>query len=90
MRHPPHRPMATALRLASMTLVVAAASVTGCNPTVKVEPIKVEPIHVTLDINIRIDKELDKFFDFEEKSPASKPQSRGHDARHPLPTNKEA
>ena len=36
----------------------------GC---VKVEPIKVEPIHITMDINIKIDRQLDDFFDFEEE-----------------------
>ena len=30
---------------------------------VEVAPIKVEPIHITIDLNIKIDKELDDFFD---------------------------
>ncbi|MFA7235925.1 MAG: hypothetical protein WC058_03590 [Phycisphaeraceae bacterium] len=47
----------------------------GCQPTVKVEPIEVKPIHVTVDVNIKVDKELDKFFDFEDElAPAGKPQ----------------
>ena len=29
---------------------------------VEVAPIKVEPIHITIDLNIKIDKELDDFF----------------------------
>jgi hypothetical protein len=33
---------------------------------VDVQPIRVEPIHMTLDVNIRVDRELDQFFDFEE------------------------
>ena len=40
----------------------------GCvQHTVEVKPIKVEPIHVTVDVNlyITIDKKLDEFFDFE-------------------------
>jgi len=35
---------------------------------VKVEPvdINVSPIHMTLDVNIKVDKQLDDFFDFED------------------------
>jgi len=29
---------------------------------VEVAPIKVEPIHITIDLNIKIDRELDDFF----------------------------
>jgi hypothetical protein len=29
---------------------------------VEMAPIKVEPIHITIDLNIKIDKELDDFF----------------------------
>ena len=39
----------------------------GCGPTVKVKPIQVEPIHITLEVNVRVDRELDQFFDFEEE-----------------------
>lgn len=47
----------------------------GCQPTVKIEPIEVKPIHVTVDVNIKVDKELDKFFDFEDElAPSGKPQ----------------
>ncbi len=38
----------------------------GCTPTVKVEPIKVEPIHIVVDVNITVDEKLDEFFDFED------------------------
>ena len=31
--------------------------------TVKVEPIEVKPIHLTMDINVRVQRELDDFFD---------------------------
>ena len=30
---------------------------------VEVKPIKVEPIHITIDINVRVQKALDDFFD---------------------------
>lgn len=37
----------------------------GCQATVKHE---VEPIHITVDVNIRVDRQLDDFFDFQDKS----------------------
>ena len=39
--------------------------VTGCSPTVTVKH-EVEPIYITMDINIRVQKELEDFFDFED------------------------
>lgn len=30
--------------------------------TVRIEPIEVKPIHMTLDVNIRVERELDDFF----------------------------
>ncbi len=42
---------------------------TGCNTSheVAVKPIetkhKIEPIHITIDINVRVEKALDDFFD---------------------------
>ena len=38
--------------------------IAGCTEhKVKVEPVKVEPIHITIDVNVKIDKALDDFFD---------------------------
>ena len=38
--------------------------VQGCNThhEVAVAPVEVKPIHITIDVNIKIDKELDDFF----------------------------
>jgi hypothetical protein len=47
-------------------VVVTAALAAGCQPTVTVEH-KVDPIYITLDINVRVDRELDEFFEFEEE-----------------------
>jgi len=47
--------------------VVVALLASSCGHTVDVKPIRVEPIHVTMDVNIRVDKELDQFFAFEEE-----------------------
>ena len=38
----------------------------GC-ARVRVEPIEVKPIHITIDVNIKVDRELDKFFAFEQE-----------------------
>lgn len=38
-----------------------------------VKPIEVKPIHITVDVNVRIDRELDQFFAFQEDTPATKP-----------------
>ena len=33
---------------------------------VEIKPITIEPIYATININVKIDKELDSFFDYEE------------------------
>ncbi|MCE9591945.1 MAG: hypothetical protein K8S99_15670 [Planctomycetes bacterium] len=56
-------------------LILAAALMSvACTHTVKVEPIEVKPI--TLNINIKIDRELDNFFDYE-KAAATQPAAQG-------------
>jgi hypothetical protein len=35
--------------------------------TITVEPIEVKPIHMTMDINLKVQRELEKFFDFEDE-----------------------
>lgn len=52
---------------ASITAIVLMSTLAGCTHRIKVDPIKVEPIHVTVDINVKVDRELESFFDFEEK-----------------------
>ncbi len=50
----------------------------GCL-SVRTEPIEVKPIHVTVDVNVKVDKALDDFFgDLDQKSatlakPATQP-----------------
>jgi hypothetical protein len=34
---------------------------------VKTDPIKVEPIHITMDINVKVERQLDDFFAFEKQ-----------------------
>ncbi len=51
-------------------LVFTAALLAGCTKheiesrhDIQVAPLEVKPIHITIDINIRVDKALDTFFD---------------------------
>ncbi len=45
--------------LAMMMLVFHACST---QHAVNVAPVKIEPIHITIDVNIRVDRALDDFF----------------------------
>ena len=51
---------------AAVLLLVFSA---GCrtrhdvNHTVDVKPVEVKPIHITIDVNVRVEKALDDFFD---------------------------
>ena len=54
------RPLTAAL------VVVIIAALYSCGPTVTVRH-KVEPIHVTVDVYVRVERELEKFFEFEEE-----------------------
>lgn len=49
-------------------LLLGAALLAGCHTThtVTVEPIEVKPIHVTMDVTIKVDRDLDDFFDFQD------------------------
>lgn len=45
----------------------------GCI-NVKTEPIEVKPIHITVDVNVRVEKALDDFFgDLDKKSETIEP-----------------
>ena len=50
---------------AGLALIIGPAA---CSPHVRVDPIEVKPIHIVHDINIRVDKQLDEFFAFQEQS----------------------
>ena len=41
--------------------------VAGCSTHVKVDPLEVKPITVNVNVNLRVQQELDKFFSFEDK-----------------------
>lgn len=41
----------------------------GCSTQhrITVDPVEFKPIHLTMEVNVKIQRELDDFFDFEEK-----------------------
>lgn len=83
--------MHAAIRTTSLLGVVGVVIVaTGCTKhTVTVEPIRVEPIHLTIDVNVRVDRELDDFFDY--KSPPSlQPTNGGADSGGATPATSSA
>lgn len=55
--------MMTALRWMLPPLLLAGGW--GC-VNVKVEPVEVKPIHITMDINLKIDRSLDEFFAYQQ------------------------
>jgi hypothetical protein len=53
---------------AFIPLIVFALNFSGCL-NVKTAPIEVMPIHVTIDVNVKVDRALDDFFgDIDQKS----------------------
>jgi hypothetical protein len=68
--------MTTTTRTASgrATALLLAAIAAGCiSHQVQSAPIEIKPIHITMDINLRVQRELDEFFDFEDRSAATPP-----------------
>jgi hypothetical protein len=59
-----------ATRAALPTASLALLLLPSC-ARVKVDPIEVKPIHIVHDINIRVDRQLDEFFAFQEKAAAT-------------------
>lgn len=56
--------------------LVSMAALPGCTPHITVDPIKIEPIDITLHIYLEADKKLDAFFsdlDKPAKPPAAPP-----------------
>ena len=58
-------------------IVVILALLQSCNMkhVVEVEPVKVEPVHITIDVNIRVDRALDDFFGDIDKAKGKEPNS---------------
>ena len=57
------------MNLRTLLLLPAAAFMLAGCATVTVAPIEVKPIHITVDVNVKIDRALDDFFgDLDKKS----------------------
>ena len=61
-------------RASAAALCLAAGA--GCRHEIAVDPIEVKPIHMTLDINLKVDRELDEFFEDVEETPATAPATQ--------------
>ena len=63
-------------RIEPVVAVVGLVLIFGpvaCSPRVRVDPIEVKPIHIVHDINIRVDRQLDEFFAFQEQPATTQP-----------------
>jgi hypothetical protein len=47
-------------------LLLGAFAAACTSHRIELEPIEVKPIHLTVDINLKVQRELDEFFAFEE------------------------
>jgi hypothetical protein len=67
------------MKRVTLLLVLLPLAFGGCL-SIKTDPIEVKPIHITVDVNVKVDKALDDFFgDLDKKSstivapPSAKP-----------------
>ena len=77
-------------RWTSLAVIATATLLGGCirhqvDP-IEVKPVRVEPIHITVDVNVRVDRELDEFFDFQEQAPTPVPVPVPAPVPAPAPT----
>lgn len=51
-------------RLCSVFACLLLLALAGCSTSheVDVKPVEIKPIHITIDVNVRVDKALDDFF----------------------------
>lgn len=55
-------------RFIALAAAAAAPLVCASCARVRVDPIEVKTIHIVHDVNIRVDKQLDEFFAFQEQA----------------------
>jgi hypothetical protein len=58
---------------AALAMAGAACARLDTTSKVDVRPIEVKPIHITVDVNVRVDHELNNFFAFEDQPGTTKP-----------------
>lgn len=58
----------TAVERPGLWLVCGCLLLGACTShRITVDPVEFKPIHLTMDVNIHVQKELDNFFDFEKE-----------------------
>lgn len=70
---------------AGCAAALIAAALAGCTHNVKVDPIRVEPIDITLRIYLEADRKLESFFDYQE-DPAQEPPAAAPNAGEGTPS----
>ncbi|OGV66373.1 MAG: hypothetical protein A3K19_06240 [Lentisphaerae bacterium RIFOXYB12_FULL_65_16] len=61
------------MKKALLAMLMVAGLSPGCIK-VKTDPVEVKPIHITIDVNVRVAKELDNFFgDLDKADPTINP-----------------
>ena len=53
-----------AKKLGSIAICLFFLALAGCSTSheVEVKPVEIKPIHITIDVNVKVDKALDDFF----------------------------
>lgn len=65
------RDMVCVMRFVAVAAPLLLVILTGCL-SVKTDPIEVKPIHITVDVNVKVDKALKDFFgDMDRKASGS-------------------
>jgi len=58
------------MRIGTALLGLVLAGTVGCL-RVKTDPVEVKPIHITVDVNLKVDRELEDFFgDIDARDPS--------------------
>lgn len=50
------------VRIAAAAALISGLLACQSKHDIKVEPVEVKPIHITIDVNVRVEKALDDFF----------------------------
>jgi len=78
-------------------LCILCLCLSGCysshriDSTHEIKPVEIKPIHITIDINVKVDKALDDFFgdlDKKELKTAPKPEAPSEAPQAPKPEEK--
>ncbi len=54
--------MKTVIGVILAVLMLASCGTINTNSNINLKPIEIKPIHITIDINLKVDKALDNFF----------------------------